>query len=73
MDKTMKIITWILAIIGFASIIKYINDHKKDCKLCGWHKIKVEDKRSTGKSASNQTEDEEIKPGSRYGSNPRHY
>lgn len=54
----MKIVGYILAIIGFAYIVKHIM-HCKECRrLRGWHKIKVED---------------EKRQGSRYGSNPVRY
>lgn len=58
MHKLMKIVGYILAIIGFAYIVKHIM-HCKECRrLRGWHKIKVED---------------EKRQGSRYGSNPIRY
>jgi hypothetical protein len=46
----MKIVGCILATIGLAYVIKHIMHYKENCCLCGWHKIKVEDKKSTGAS-----------------------
>lgn len=70
----MKIVTCILATIGLACVVKHIMHGKEDCCLCGWHKIKVEDAKSTGETASHETkvEDEKLH-GSRYGSDPIHY
>ncbi len=56
MHKGMKIVGYILAIIGLACIIKHIMHYKENCCLCGWHKIKVEDKKSTGATVSHKIE-----------------
>jgi hypothetical protein len=72
--KSTKIVGCILATIGLAYAVKHIMHHKEGCCSCGWHKIKVEDEKPTGATASNNTngEDEKLR-GSRYGSNPIRY
>jgi len=74
MHKLIKIVGYILAIIGFAHVVKSIMHCKERCCLCGWHKIKVEEEKPAGETASYKIkiEDEERK-GSRYGSNPVRY
>jgi hypothetical protein len=57
MHSLMKILGYILAIIGLASVIKYLTHHE-GCILCGWQKSKEEPEKRTG---------------SRYGSNPVKY
>ena len=52
----MKIVGCILAIIGLAHVIKHILHYKKNCWLCGWHKINVEDNKSTGTTVSHKIE-----------------
>jgi len=54
--KGMKIVGCILATIGLACVIKHIMHYKENCCLCGWHKIKVEDKRSTDVTAPHKIE-----------------
>ena len=56
MYKGMKIVGCILAIIGLSCVIKYIMHHKENCCLRGWHKIKVEDKKSTGEAVPHKIE-----------------
>lgn len=77
MHKSTKIVGCILATIGLAYAVKYIMHHKDGFCSCGWHKIKVEDKKpdekSTDSTASNNIKVEENRTGSRYGSNPIHY
>ena len=70
----MKIVGGILAIIGFACVIKHIMHGKEGCFLCGWHKTKVEEEKPTGATVSHKikVEDEKVH-GSRYGSTPIHY
>ena len=74
MNKFMKIVGYILAIIGFACVVKHIRHRKEGCCLCGWHKTKVEDEKQTGATVSHKikVEDEKVQ-GSRYGSTPIHY
>ncbi|AKB29242.1 hypothetical protein MSSAC_2824 [Methanosarcina siciliae C2J] len=74
MHKLIKIVGFILAIIGFAHIVKHIMHCKESCRWCGWYKIKVEDEKTAEKTVSHKikVEDEEQK-GSRYGSNPIRY
>jgi hypothetical protein len=89
MHKLMKIVGYILAIIGFAYVLKRIM-HCKECCCSGWHKtktedekptgstvshkIKVEDEKSTGPTVSHETKvEDEKRQGSRYGSNPIRY
>lgn len=59
MKKLIEIVIFILAAIGFASLVKHIHTmHSKEgCCLCGWHKTREEKKRT----------------GSRYGSDPVKY
>jgi hypothetical protein len=52
----MKIVGCILATIGLACIIKHIMHYKENCFLCGWHKIKVEDDKSTVATAPHKIE-----------------
>ncbi len=76
MEKIVKIVTYLLAAIGLASIVKHIHTmrSKEGCCLCGWHKKKEEEEKPTGATASHKTKEEEEKPtGSRYGSNPVKY
>ena len=47
MHKFMKIVTYILAAIGFAYVVKHIMHCKEGCCLCGWHKTKEEDEKPT--------------------------
>ena len=54
--KGMKIVGCILAIIGLACVIKHFMNYKKNCCLFGWHKIKVEDKNSTGATIPHKIE-----------------
>jgi hypothetical protein len=56
MHKGMKIVGCILAIIGLSCVIKHIMHYKENCCLCGWHKIKVEDQKSTGATAYHKIE-----------------
>lgn len=74
MTAIIKIVGFILAIIGFAHIVKHIMHGKESCRWCGWYKIKVEDEKPAGETASYKikVEDEERK-GSRYGSTPVRY
>lgn len=62
MNKLMEIVVYILAIIGFACLLKHIRlmHCNEGCYLCGWHKMKEE-------------KEEERRTGSRYGSNPVQY
>ncbi len=52
----MKIVGCILATIGLACVIKHIMHYKENCCVCGWHKIKVEDKKSTGATVPHKIE-----------------
>jgi hypothetical protein len=73
MDKSMKIVTGILATVGLAYIVKRIMRNKESC-MCDCHKIKVEDEKPTSETESHKTkEGEEKRTGSRYGSNPIRY
>jgi len=45
-DKSIKIIGFIVASAGLAYVVKQIMHHKEH--LSGWHKIKVEDEKRTG-------------------------
>lgn len=71
----MKIVGCILAIIGFACVLKHIMHCKERCSLCGWHKTKEGEEKSAGSTVSHKikVEDEEKRQGTRYGSNPVHY
>jgi hypothetical protein len=46
MDKSIKIMGFIVASAGLAYVVKQIMHHKEH--LSGWHKIKVEDEKRTG-------------------------
>jgi hypothetical protein len=71
--KFMKIVGWILAIIGLACVVKHITHHE-GCVLCGWKKTKVEGEKTTGETASHKIKVEDEKPtGTRYGSAPIRY
>ena len=74
MHKFIKIMGFILAIIGLAHIVKHIMNCRAGRHFCGWHKIKVEDEKQAGTTASHkiEVEDERLQ-GSRYGSNPIRY
>ena len=52
MDKSVKIIGFIVASAGLAYVVKRIQHHKEH--LTGWHKIKVEDEKSTGPVVSHK-------------------
>ncbi len=70
----MKIMGYSLAIIGFVHVVKHIMHSKEGCCLCGWHKTKEEDEKSTGPTVSHKIKVEDEKQhGSRYGSNPIRY
>lgn len=73
----MKIVGYILAIIGFACVLKYIMHCKERYSLCGWHKTKEEEEeeKPAGSTVSHKikVEDEEKRQGTRYGSNPIRY
>lgn len=71
----MKIVGYILAIIGFACVLKHIMHCKERCSLCGWHKTKEEGEKPAGSTVSHKikVEDEEKRQGTRYGSNPVRY
>lgn len=84
----MKIVSYILAIIGFVHVVKHIMHCKKCCCFCGWHKTKVEeepagstrgyntkveDEQRTGSTEAYDKKEEEKQSGSRYGSNPIRY
>jgi len=45
--KSMKIVTSILATVGLAYVVKRIMHSKEGCCMCGCHKVKVEDEKST--------------------------
>jgi hypothetical protein len=70
-NKGMKIVTCIFATIGLACIVKHIMHHKE--RFCGWHKIKVEDEKSTAEAAPHERKEDEKQTGTRYGSNPVKY
>lgn len=74
MHKFIKIVGYILAIIGLAHVVKHIM-HCKECRcLCGWHKIKVEDEKPAGSTVSHKIKvEDEKRQGSRYGSDPIRY
>ncbi len=70
----MKIVGFILAIIGLAYVVKHIMHCEKCRCLRGWHKIKVEDEKPAGETVSHKIKvEEEERKGSRYGSNPVRY
>ncbi len=89
MYKFMKIVGYSLATIGFACVVKHIMHSKKGClcgwhkikveeeKPTGeteLHKTKAEEGKPTGESVSHKIKvEDEIRHGSRYGSNPIHY
>ena len=74
MHKSMKIVTSILATVGLAYVVKRIMHSKEGCCMCGCHKVKVEDEKSTSETESHKTkESDESRTGSRYGSNPIRY
>lgn len=74
MNKCMKIVGCVLAAVGLAYVVKHIKDHKEGLCSCGCHKIKVEDEKSAGETASaNSKTEEEKRTGTRYGSNPMRY
>ena len=54
MHKCMKIVGCILAVIGLACVVKHIMHCKEGYCICGWHKIKVEDEKSTGPVVSHK-------------------
>lgn len=69
----MKIVGYILAIIGLAYVVKLIM-HSEKCRcLRGWHRIKVEEDKPAGETVSQNVKVEEERKGSRYGSNPVRY
>jgi hypothetical protein len=71
MHKSLKMVGYSLAIVGFVRVVKHIM-HCKECSL--WHKIKVEDKKPASETEPNNTkENDEKRTGSRYGSNPVKY
>jgi hypothetical protein len=71
-SKFIKIIGYTVATLGFAYVVKNIMHGKKG--TCGWHKVKVEDKKPTDETESHKIKVEDEKPtGSRYGSNPIRY
>jgi hypothetical protein len=57
--KGLKIVVYILATIGLACVLKHIMHCKEGCCMCGWHKIKVEDDKTTGATASHKIKVEE--------------
>ncbi|HII79947.1 MAG TPA: hypothetical protein HA261_06055 [Methanosarcina sp.] len=69
----MKIVGYILAIIGLACVLKRIMHCEKCRCLRGWHKIKVEEEKTAGSTESHKIKVEEERKGSRYGSNPVRY
>ena len=77
MEKFMKILGCIFALIGFAYVVKQIMHYCKErCYLCGLQKTKEEEKKEkpTGTTASYKIKvEEEKRQGSRYGSNPIRY
>jgi hypothetical protein len=52
--KGLKIVVYILATIGLACVLKHIMHCKEGCCMCGWHKINVEDGKSTGAPSSHK-------------------
>lgn len=74
MQKFIKIVGYILVIIGFAHVVKHIMRCEKCRYLCGWHKIKVEEEKPAGATVSHKIKvEEEKQKGSRYGSSPIRY
>jgi hypothetical protein len=74
MQKLMKIVGYALATVGVACVVKHIMHSKEGCVLCGWHKIKVEDEKPTGETESHKMKaEDEVRRGTRYGSNPIRY
>ena len=72
MHKSLKMVGYSLAIVGFVRVVKHIM-HCKEWRSV-WHKIKVEDKKPAGETESDKTKVEDEKTtGSRYGSNPVKY
>lgn len=69
----MRIVGYILAIIGLAYVLKRIMHCEKYSCLHGWHKIKVEEEKAAGETVSHKIKVEEERKGSRYGSNPIYY
>jgi hypothetical protein len=62
MHKFMKIVGYILALIGLACVVKYIMHCKECCCLRGWHKTKVEEEKPTDSTVWHKTKVEEEKP-----------
>lgn len=58
----MKIVGYILAIIGFAYVLKHIMHCKECCCLSGWHKTKAKDEKPTGSTVSHEIKVEDEKP-----------
>jgi hypothetical protein len=74
MHEFMKIVGYILAMIGLACVVKHIMHSKESCVLCGWQKTAEEVKKHAGETVSHKINVEDEKThGSRYGSNPIHY
>ncbi|MGB9939571.1 hypothetical protein [Methanosarcina sp.] len=61
MHKLMEIVVYILALIGFACVIKHIRvmHCEEGCCMCGWHKPKVEESKT--KAEEVKTKAEEVK------------
>jgi hypothetical protein len=66
----MKMVGYVLAMIGLACVVKHIMHSKEPCVLCGWQKATEE--KTTDETESHKAEEEKTH-GSRYGSNPVHY
>lgn len=66
----MKMVGYVLAMIGLACVVKHMMHSKEACVLCGWQK--AGEGKSTGETASHKMEEEKTH-GSRYGSSPVHY
>jgi hypothetical protein len=52
LHKFMEIVVCILAIVGFACVVKHIMHCKEGCCLCGLHKTKGEDEKMARSTSS---------------------
>lgn len=71
MHQLMKIAGYTAATVGLAYVVKHIKKRKAD--MGKWHKIKVEDEKSTESMPYEMKREGEKQTGTRYGSNPVHY
>jgi hypothetical protein len=67
----MKIVGYTAATVGLAYIVKQAKQRKAG--FSKWHKIKVDDEKSTESMPYEMRREGEKRTGSRYGSNPIRY